>query len=292
VNLASDIYQYGAQKAPIYYKAILTEANILIGDPTNANALAALKAILDNLSATATTYSTNASAAAAQVQTFAQQTQADKVVLVGPNGDAGLVKTYNDEYGSQSAAVVELNKEIAAQQIILDAANEEYNKDVVIAATTPTYAWVWPFGTIAAAVVAGIYGKKATDALDRAHAAQAKIKSDNQQVQADANLMIAIQMAQTGMNQILNALSAALPVIQKIQGIWGGIAKDIGSIVTLIDTDIRQALPIIMNLGVDEAIQSWASVATEANNYRVNAYVTVSDTPSGGTATPAAVTVH
>jgi hypothetical protein len=291
VNLASDIYQYGAQKAPIYYKAILTEANILINDPTNANALAALKAILDNLSATATTYSTNAAAAAAQVQTFAQQTQADKVVLVGPNGDAGLVKTYNDEYGSQSAAVVELNKEIAAQQIILDAANEEYNKDVVIAATTPTYAWVWPFGTIAAAVVAGIYGKRATDALDRAHAAQAKIKSDTQQVQADANLMIAIQMAQTGMNQILNALSAALPVIQKIQGIWGGIAKDIGSIVSLIETDIRQALPVIMNLGVDEAIQSWASVATEANNYRVNAYVTVSDKPSGGTASPA-VTVH
>jgi hypothetical protein len=281
VSLASDIHQYGAQKAPIYYGAILKQANILTSDPTNASALAALKAILDNLSQTATTYSNNAAAAAKQIQTFAEQTQADKVVLVGADGNTGLTKTYNDKYGEQSADVIALNKEITAQQIVLDAANEEYNKDVIIAATSPTYAWVFPFGTIAAAVVAGIYGKRATDALDRARAAQQKINSDTAQVAADAALMTAIQMAQQGMTKIVTALSAALPVIQKVQGIWGGISSDIGSIVKLIDTDIRQAIPVIMSLGVDEAIQSWASVAAEADNYRVNAYITVSGTPAG-----------
>ncbi len=283
VSLASDIHQYGAQKAPVYYNAILKEANILTTDPTNANALAALKAILDSLSATATTYSNNAAAVAKQIQTFAEQTQADQTVLIGPDGQSGLTKTYNDKYGSESADVIALNKEIKAQKIILDAANEEYNKDVVIAATTPTYAWVWPFGTIAAAVVAGIYGKRATDALDQARAAQQKINSDSAQIVADAQLMAAIHIAEQGMTRIVTALSAALPVIQKVQGIWGSIASDISAIVSLIETDIRQALPVIMSLGVDEAIQSWANVAAEANNYRVNAYITVSNTPAGVT---------
>ncbi|MBV8634659.1 MAG: alpha-xenorhabdolysin family binary toxin subunit A [Burkholderiaceae bacterium] len=283
VSLAAEVSQYGRTKAPTYYGAILAEADILSDDPTNAKALKALKAILDNLSAQASTYADRASAVADQIATFATNTRNDQVVLIGSNGDAGLYKTYNDKYGAASDDVKALMKDIAAQQLILDSANEEYKQDVIIASTSPTYAWVFPFGTIAAAVVAGVYGARAVEALDRAKAASDKIKADNAQLAADAALMIGIHMAQKGMNEIIQALAGALPIIQKIQGIWGGLASDLKAIVTLIDTDIRQALPIIMDLGVDEAIQAWKDVAAEADNYRVNAYVTVSGAPAGTT---------
>lgn len=280
VSLASDIYSYGMNKAPVYYPPILKEAQILEGDPDNADAKAALKAILDVLQTAATGYATKASGVAAQIQQFANDTAADQSTLVGPNRDAGLVKYYNDKYGTASADVIEINKELDAQRLILAAANAEYDHDVVVAATTPTYAWVWPIGTIAAAVVAGIYGHKAVEALDQARAAQAKINSLADELQADAKLMVAIHGASIGMNRIVSDLAAALPVVQKIQGVWGGIAHDLDAIAHLIDADIRQVPPIIMSLGVDEAVKSWHNVALNADAFRVNAYVKESGGPA------------
>ncbi|WP_460676501.1 alpha-xenorhabdolysin family binary toxin subunit A [Hymenobacter coalescens] len=285
VSLASDVSAYGSRKAPLYYGAIQKEADILIDDPDNAAALKALKGILDNLTQQAQTYADNAARVYKQIQDFANQTAADKTTLLGPDGNSGLVKKYNDKYGSTSTEVQQLTKQIADQQAILKSATDEYNHDVIVAATSPTYAWVFPAGTIAAAVVAGVYGKRATDALDLMHATQAKIKTMTDQVAADANLMIAIHNAEIGMSAIGQELAEALPVIQKIQGLWGAIKDDLQGIVALIDADIRKALPIIMNLGIAEAIQAWKDVADEADTYRKNAYITV----DGKTQAPATV---
>jgi fumarate hydratase class II len=87
--------------------------------------------------------------------------------------------------------------------------------------------------------------------------------------------MMAINNAQSGMSAISDKLNRALPVIQKIQGVWGAIAGDLQNIVNLIKTDIQDALPIIMDLGVEAALNAWKSVGEEADQYRVNAYITV-----------------
>lgn len=282
VTLASDIYAY-SQKASIYYAAINKEAQILVNDPNNADAQAALKAIIQNLATQASTYQGNANHVAAQITTFANNTSADRSTLLGPDGTGttqGLVKKYNDEYGSTSTEVKNLTDQLNSETTLLKTDTDEYNHDVIVAATTPTYAWIWPVGTIAAAIVAGIYGKRATDALDRMHADQDQINNLNAQLQADANLILNLNIAHTGMTQIASELTNALPIIQKIEGIWGAIANDLTSIGGIIQNDIAQALPIIMNLGVTEAIQAWQSVGNEANDYRVNAYITVNDNHS------------
>jgi hypothetical protein len=277
VSLASDIYDYGTNKAPAYYPPIDKLADKLTADPTDAKSLAMLKALLDNLSADAQTRADKATIVKGQIQKFADDTSASKSTLSGtPANPGGLVKKYNDEFGEKSQDVIDCNKEIEAQKLILQAANDEYNHDVIVAATSPTYAWVWPVGTIAAAVVAGIYGKKATEALDRANAAKQKISQMNDELAADALMMIAINSAEMGMGQILDSLNAALPIIELVEGVWGGIADDLKNIVAQIDTDIRQALPILMSLGVDEALSSWHNVALAANTYRTNAYVQAS----------------
>ncbi|GAB3829208.1 alpha-xenorhabdolysin family binary toxin subunit A [Hymenobacter jeollabukensis] len=287
VSLASDVSFYGTKKAPIYYAAIQQEADILSNDPDNAQALKALKAILDNLTQQAQTYADHAQQVYNQIQDFANQTAADKTTLVGTDGQSGLLKKYNDKYGATSTEVQQLTQQIKDQQQILKDATNEYNHDVIVAATSPTYAWIFPAGTIAAAVVAGVYGKRATDALDLMHATQAQISSMSATLAADTNLMIAIHNAEIGMNTITQELSAALPVIQKIQGLWGSIKDDLTSIVALIDSDIRQALPIIMNLGIAEAIQAWKDVAAEADIYRMNAYITVDNQSTDPAAVPA-----
>lgn len=280
VSLASDVYDYGANKAPVYYPPILAQAQILQDDPSNAQAAATLKAILDTLQATASGYAAKAQTVAKQIQQFADDSEADQSILVGPHGDAGLVKYYNDKYGTASAEVVEFNKEIEAQRLILDSANAEYDHDVVVASTTPTYVWVWPFGTIAAAVVAGVYGDKAVKALERARAAQEQINTLSAKIAADAALMSAIFVASNGMGKIVRELAAALPAIQKIEGVWGAMSDDLTNISKMIDTNIRDVPPIIMGLGVDVAVKAWHNVALNADAYRHNAYVKESGPPT------------
>lgn len=273
VSLASDVVAY-AQQAPTYYNPILPLAQKLTTNPDDQPTKDKLKAILSVLTNSANGYQKKAAEVASKIKTFADQTMADKIVLVGTDGKTGLFKTYDDQYGSTSADVVELNKQLVAQQLVLDSANAEYEHDVIVAATSPTYAWIFPFGTIAAAVVAGVYGKKATDALDRAHAATQKIKELNAKKQADAYLMMSLYTSQIGLSKNVESISAALPVIQKIQGVWAAISDDLSNISKLIETNIAEALPIIMDLGVDAALTAWVAVGKEAQAYRVNAYVT------------------
>lgn len=279
VSLASDIYNY-AQQAPTYYNPILPLAQALTANPDDQQAKDELTAILGVLSKSASDNHDKAAAVVTKIKAFADQTQQDKIVLSGVDGKSGLQKYYNDKYGATSADVETITSQLTNEKILLDAANAEYNHDVIVASTTPTYAWVFPFGTIAAAVVAGVYGDRAVKALERVHAAQQQINTLSAELAADARLMIAINTAESSTSNILGPLNTALPVIQKIQGVWGAMADDLNNIIEVIKNNIQDALPIIMNLGVTTAINDWTAVGALANAYRLNAYVTVQTSPT------------
>ena len=274
VSLASDIFNYSL-KAPTYYDPLLPLAKELRIDPDDEDARDELMAILASLSKSATKYHDRAAAVAEKIKQFANDTQADKVTLCGTDGKSGLYAYYEDKYGSESEEIQNLTKQIESERIVLDAANKEYDHDVVVAATTPTYVWVVPFGTIAASVVAGVYGKRATDALKRARDAQNQINELSAELASSANMLVSINMAEAGIRNILEPLEQALPIIQKIQGVWGSIRDDLNQIITTITDDIGEAEPIIMKLGVKTAVAEWKAVGELADAYRMNAYVTV-----------------
>lgn len=274
VSLASDIVAY-ARQVPVYYHPILKLAEQLSNNPGDESAKKELTAILDVLIKSADGYHTNAKNVATEIQTFADQTQQYKVQLSGEDGKGGLLQKYKEEFGSKGTEIVKLSNELKGQCAVLADANAEYEHDVVVASTSPSYAWVWPFGTIAAGVVAGVYGKRATDALDVVHAATANIRNLNAKIAADTNLMVSLNTIETGLGTNINSIEGALPVIQKIQGVWGAISNDLGNISQLIQTNIEEALPIIMGLGVEAAIEAWTAVGKEAQAYRVHAYITV-----------------
>jgi len=272
ISLASDIVNYGKQ-APIYYNPILPLAEKLKKDPNDQESKDTLKGILEVLSKSASDHHIKAKAVAQKIQSFADDTQADKVVLTGVDGSGGLKKEYNDKYGATSKEVTEIKEDLELQAKTLDQANKDYDHYVVVASTTPTYVWVWPFGTVAAAVVAGIYGDKAVKALEKVRATEKKIKDLGEKLAADALLIISVSNASSGISKTSDQIAAALPVIQKIQGVWGAITDDLNNIIQTIDTNIAEALPIIMKLGVQTAIQEWTDVAELANEYRLHANV-------------------
>ncbi|HEY5785026.1 MAG TPA: HBL/NHE enterotoxin family protein [Microlunatus sp.] len=272
VALACDIHQYGTVQAPVYYPGILQEARILERAPHDGQAKAALQAMLDQLWREANENSGRAGQVAAEIARFAADCELAEATL-GGDGTGGLVRYYESAYGSSSAEVGELTKEIAEQRAILTSADDAYGHDVVIAATAPTYVWCWPVGTVAATVVYGSYGTARTDALDRARAAQGAIDRLSDQPAAGANLLVALHLAAIAVGTIVRGLTETLPVIQKIQGVWGGIAADLGALSVLVDDDIRTVPPIITGLGVDEAITAWHRIARQADAYRVKAHL-------------------
>jgi hypothetical protein len=225
---------------------------------------------LQNLSYNAKGYADHADLVAQGMKTFAEQSFQDQQNTIKP-----LLVKYEKEFGDQSPEIKQLNDELITVKDELKNWNNEYEHDVIVSSTSATYAWIWPFGTVAAAVVAGVYGKKAADALKKVHECQAKIDNISTELQSHAILLLDLQRIHRDLGDISEKLNNALPIIQKIQGIWTAIHTDLEDIMRIIEEDINQVPAIIKSLGIDEAIQAWNKIAKEADDYRVNAYIKV-----------------
>lgn len=273
VSLASDIVDYGRTKAPVFYKAILKLLTDL-EDPNVTPERAAilrrnLALALDNLTKDAQSRADKATAAMNQINGFIQQTQQDKGFL------EPIQDRYHKEYEGEQGKIAQYTQEIEDDKNLIASANEEYQKDVTIACTTATYAWVFPAGTIAAAVVAGVYGKRAQDALDNIHRFQDMMASSEVRLRAAVMLKQDLELANTSLDGLVTKLNAALPVLAKAKGIWNALADDLKQVVNTIKNDIADMPSFIAELGVDEALGQWKTLADEADGYRVNAFITV-----------------
>lgn len=270
VSLASDIVAYNL-KVPVYYGGI----NIAISQWRDGTlppdvAQAKFKLILGNLRAAAKGYADNAATVKAKMQDFFEQTQADRVNLYT------LKDHYRQRYEGRQGEIAQFMDQIKNDSDSIKLWNAEYEHDVIVAATTPTYAWVFPIGTIAAVVVAGVYGARATAALDQVHQYQQKLEQAEAGLRQALLVMHDIELADSSMDGILTSLNAALPVIAKIEGIWSLIANSLTALIDqIIDKDIDQAELALKSFGVQKAINQWAAVAQIANDYRLTAYITV-----------------
>ncbi|HEY8159503.1 MAG TPA: alpha-xenorhabdolysin family binary toxin subunit A [Methylobacter sp.] len=281
VSLASDIYEY-AQNVPQYYAGLQELINQL--NVTPAPTGAALTTIQNNmvgvvnqLAENIAPYITKASSISTQLNSFVTNLEGDLTTL-GSNSPApgtGYYQYYNDEYGTTSAAVQNLVSEIAAQTTALHKFQAEYNHDVIVAATSPTYGWIWPFGTIAAGIVAGIYGAKATAALNAMNAATANIQSLNAQEQADMNLMNDLTSVTTAIENLSNELNAAISILEGVEGNWTAISSDLTSLSDYLTKDFQGSLAFLLQIDFNTATTDWANLAKEANAYRTNAFITV-----------------
>jgi hypothetical protein len=271
VNLAGDIADYGRHKAPTFYGAIRTILNkIESGEMSEARGEAQITAALVNLSADAQARADKAAAAAAQINGFIIRTQEDQGVLTP------LKDGYEKELDGTDGRIAQLTKDIQEDKDLIESYNEEYHRDVTIAATSPTYAWALPpLGLIAAAVVAGVYGQRATEALKRVGEFREKLEKDDKELASKLALSHDLKTCDTSVKGILESLTAALPILEKARGTWEAMSHDIKGVLATISSDIKDAPTFIQSLGVDEAIQQWADIAVLADNYRANAYVTV-----------------
>ncbi|XXF77889.1 alpha-xenorhabdolysin family binary toxin subunit A [Myxococcaceae bacterium GXIMD 01537] len=288
VSLASDIYNYAKMAigcdpatAPVnvgdnprgYYGALQHQLDLMLDNPS-VTVRNTFNALLTRLINEAGERATRASTVAGRVSTFISDVTADQARLNAPT--TGLIPTYNARYGNQSAEVKRLLDDVALAQDELAADSAEYAHDCIVAETSPTYVWVFPIGTIAAIAVAGDYGKRAADAKRRINDEQDRIVSDNAQLNRAYHVMATLQLAGGFMENVLDQMTSALFVLQKLQGIWNAMAADLRYLRdSVLKGDIEQADDFIKSLGVSEAITSWAALGRKADKFRTYAYVTI-----------------
>jgi hypothetical protein len=268
--LAGDIADYGHHDAPVFYGAITKIADAVnAGTLTDDKAATQIDMICTRLAKDAQANSDKVDQAMKDISSFIVQIRHDKGAL------APIHARYVQEYEGQAGLITQFTQEVEDDKNLIDSFNKEYRKDVTIACTSATYAWVFPAGTIAAAVVAGVYGKRAQDALDHVHEYQDKRASTEDKLRAAILLKHDFEFANQSLDGLISDLNAAMPVLEKAKGIWGALADDLKNINATIKNNPQGVPAFIASLSVDVAIQQWKDLADAADQYRVNAYITV-----------------
>lgn len=272
VALAGDIVQYNFA-VPEYYVELIKLVPALRRNDTDAQAN--LRDLVTDLAAIAHSHATNAAKAAQKAQEFYQETLNDGAALQQHASD------YQERLGDNGQQTRDLRKKYAVQKTIYDQALEEYNHAVVVAATTPSYAWTSifpPFGPIPiiiAVVIAGVYGDRATKAKQRMDVAVAQMKTIAQQMDQNSQFAQAVSSAAQQVQTIEHKLQAAIPVIQRIQNSWEMIGAELAGIERMLTEQIATVTPTKIQALANKAIGEWKIVAKQADMYRLNAFIDV-----------------
>lgn len=273
VSLAADIAHYGSS-APTLYGGLMKFVDRLLVNGKDGAAKAGLAALVEKLAKEASAMAEKATKVHADIQAFAHLTATDAVLI------NNLVAAYAKKFDSNSAwgkdTAIKLKR--IRDDIEKDTKIYEYAK--AVACSTPAYAWIVvpPIGLIAAIIVAGVYGDIAIKANQRLDELRKELRGANADELVVLNLNCSLDVTNHSLSSIQSDIKAALPVIQKIQGVWAAIHSDLNYIGQIIDKDIDKAIVEIKDMGIETAITQWKELKIKADAYRANAYI---ETPAG-----------
>ncbi|HAA31168.1 MAG TPA: hypothetical protein DCE56_29940, partial [Cyanobacteria bacterium UBA8553] len=167
------------------------------------------------------------------------------------------------------------------KQLLTDQ-KDEYDHAVVVAATTPTYAWATLIGFITAAAIAGVYGDKAVRALRRIHELEDEIKNTN------AKLHTALET-----NKVSNSANQSVSLAQRytdlaivhtttVQNAWTGItsnlsfiADKVSSMTTEKDEQIVLKTKALVKNYAKNAGEKWALLVPPLKELTRDPYIVV-----------------
>lgn len=272
VGLATSIYDYNSKISTCYngLNEIVTAINNLpMGQNPSKEQLNELKETFTYLGSGISKYVKNATTVITDLQNFINNLNKFSPTL------SDYLTYYKNEYGEQSAAVKALQTELSLNISELGTYQEEYKHDVTVAATTPTYAWIFPVGTVAGAIVAGTFGAKATAALNNFNATKAKIDSLNKEEKADSQLMSNLHLVDSQLSTIQGELDSALTILEGVEGNWTAISGDIQNIYNELENGDKVP-SFLLKANYQTLINNWSTLAGLCDAFRQNAYITTS----------------
>lgn len=273
VNIASSIIEFNFA-AKYYLKGIAEMADkFAAGTVTEKYAEEAVQSLIKILMESLSEYTALCEEVNSGINDFEVKTRNDNVLMNGQDGKSGLKKEYDDKYSLNDTDIKQIQDDIDEAMRELDQASKEYNYDVTVAATTPTYAWIFPLGTIPAVVVAGVYGDRATKAYKKMCDLKEKIKKSEEELKKKIAMVSCLTLADKQVSEISDLVKKAIEPIEKIKSSWLALSDDLSAVSTTIQKDISQLPMIVKKLGVDKALAQWEDVAEMAKEYREHAFI-------------------
>lgn len=268
VSLASDLVDY-AGKVEVFYPSLLKAVEDVLNDKIAEKAgEKKINAILDDIIVSLERYIERCQLVMDSVDIFYEQTLKDLKELQGADGKSGLLKEYSTEYNLDSETLESLRQEYENFSKDLSKASADYEYNVIVAATTPTYAWVFPFGTIPAIVVAGVYGDRAVKSKKKLDKAIANLAITSKRI----NLFIALQAASTQLQELAGNMRGAMEPVQRLKGYWGAMLNDLLNLKKS-GENVEKMAWIIKDLGLEEHMNKWKALAVRADEYRLSAFI-------------------
>lgn len=131
--------------------------------------------------------------------------------------------------------------------------------------------WIFPFGTIPAVVVAGVYGKRAADAYKKTGECRDRIKKAQGGLQAKMAMTGCLCSATNSVARIAEMAQKAIAPVEAMKGCWSAIFNDLAALKQTVHIG---SLPVrVKNLGAEKALEEWDLVAKEADEYRKTAFI-------------------
>ncbi|HEY2494750.1 MAG TPA: alpha-xenorhabdolysin family binary toxin subunit A [Paenibacillus sp.] len=258
LTVANQIVNY-SRRAKVYYQPLIGYLpDILDGDTV---ALEMFKKICAKLATEAQEFGDHAKILADAVGQFAKDTSSDYKNL------ETVKAKYDKLYGEHSEDVKRLRAEVDSLRKDLETYMEEF-KDY------ESESWLSlllgpVFGFALKAILDSTKGK----ALQaRIEATREKIKENGEIIQRNVYLMALLDKADVGTDKTIKQIEDALPVIEKIKGIWNSLHSDLSALSEIVMEDIQND-PEFADLGIELAILQWETVGKQADDFRVNADV-------------------
>lgn len=204
----------------------------------------------------------------------------------GTTADQGqlelAVKFYSGEFNLNESIIQQEKTQIDTLKGDIEALKAEYEQAVIIASTTPIYAWIPILGWIVGSTVAGVYGAKAVEINNRIAALGEDLRMKSDDVQLRTGLEASLSLANQDLVGLKTKCVAARRVLARIKEVWTRLDAALDRIPTyldLIEIGDDTAL-IVLRLALNTARNEWDTVYTQAEKYTATAYLRVEELQS------------
>ncbi|KAL1714238.1 hypothetical protein EV715DRAFT_209983 [Schizophyllum commune] len=274
VAIANDVYSYaqnaGGTAQDSYY-ANIWQAIRSLANATSPTQAQQLIATINGLIDTQVTDIANIKAKAEQVVndliTFQDQTAGDQTTLkTNLDAVAAALKTEDGDLAT-------LEKMLADNKAQLTSDEADYEHDKIVACTTLTYFWAGPIGLIAAAVVAGIYGKKAADLADKIDEMRSLITDEEGKVSDEKSLLADLNAVDADLTSFYASLDPAITALKDMITVWDNISTQLTNLKSIVANDVQKATAATAALNDAILVAKWNALKEAVDKYRQAANV-------------------
>ncbi len=180
----------------------------------------------------------------------------------------------------------ETKSEIDRLQSRIEEANKAYSKWVKVAATTPTYAWIYPFGTIAAIGAASGGTANAVALSNEISFIKEDISNLRQQLKTEELTYLSWRLANSSITNTRDQLSGALRALEKLKGAWILVVARLEAAVDGLNEasskDVSNNPDLLTSLSLtaselEELNNRWGEIKESTEEWVRNAYVSQSE---------------